>query len=254
MNFKNSKFYGLQSKQRLKELLYIKRDVYCKSSFINTKINVYLDKNGRIIEAPDDDIKAIQGIISKSLLTIGVPNYVFSAVRGRGYKDIEAIHNEIDNTICLDIKKFYYNISRNKIYNFYINKLKNSKDVANILTNLSTIDLRLKNYCGSNEIYNLVKDRAILSNHLIAGSPISTILSFYANAEMFEQINSFCIENNILFSLYVDDLIFSSYELIKENFIADILAILKKYGYSVSLEKNREFKKGDIKKLFVKSK
>ena len=64
MDFKNCTFYGLQSKQRLKELLLIKRDVYLKNSFINSKISIY-KRLTRIIECPDDDIKSIQ----KNILT-----------------------------------------------------------------------------------------------------------------------------------------------------------------------------------------
>ena len=45
----------------------------------------------------------------------------------------------------IDISKFFPNIGRNKVYNFYLKKLNTSPDVANILTNLSTINLDLKN-------------------------------------------------------------------------------------------------------------
>lgn len=250
LEYKNCFLYGLLSKQKLKELLHIKRDVYCRSSFINSKINVYIDRKGRIIEAPDADIKAIQRHIRTSLLSIGVPNYVYSGIKGKDYRRIEEIHKDFDYTYCLDIKKFYYNTSRNNIYNFFITKLKNSNDVANILTNLSSIDLELKNFCGCQEIINRINNHSILSNHLIAGSPLSTLLSFYANVEMFEEINDIASNGNILFSLYVDDLIFSSHEQIQDNFKNKIIDILKKYKFTISTEKIRNFEKCDTKKIF----
>ena len=74
MNYKLCYLYGLKSKSKLRELLHIDRKLYGKGSFVNQKISPYISKSGgkeRLIEAPEEDIKKIQGIIlmsSKSFL------------------------------------------------------------------------------------------------------------------------------------------------------------------------------------------
>lgn len=250
MKYNNCFLYGLLSKQKLKELLHIKRSVYCKSSFINSKINVYVNSVGRIIEAPDDDIICIQHIIERALLQIGVPEYVFSGISGKGYRKLENLHKQYRNTYCIDISKFFYNISREKVYKFYLEILKTSSDVANILTNFSCINLKLKNFCGNEEIINRINSKTILYNHLMAGAPLSTLLSFYSNLNMFNEINSFSDNNNTLFSLYVDDLVFSSDFPITDEFKQNINSLVVKNGYSLALDKTRYFTVGEAKKIF----
>ncbi|ORU21299.1 hypothetical protein ACC93_10175, partial [Francisella tularensis subsp. holarctica] len=46
--------------------------------------------------------------------------------------------------------------------------------------------------------------------HLVQGSCVSQILSFYCNKEMFDEVYKYSKERNITFTLYVDDLSFSS--------------------------------------------
>ncbi len=254
VKYNNCILYGLQSKQKMKELLHIKRDVYCKSSFINKKVNVYLDGKGRLIESPDLDIKAIQKNILKKLRPVGVPSYIFSGVSNRGgYSEIELAHKNISYTYCIDIQKFFYNISRNSVYQFFKQKLNISSDVASILTNYATIDLKLKNYCGISEIKSWIKEGVIRSNHLMTGSPISSLLSYYVNEKMFDEIYSFCVEQNFLFSVYADDLIISSENPITDECKNKIIEIIKNFGFSINLKKIRYYQKGEKKNIFNKS-
>lgn len=241
MDFKNCTFYGLQSKQRLKELLLIKRNVYLKNSFINSKISIY-KRLTRIIECPDDDIKSIQKNILTKLQPIGVPDYVFSGIKGKCFNDLNLAHSKFKYSYRLDIKKYFYNISRNRIYEFYNLKLNTSPDVANILTNLSAINLEKKNLQGLPEIKNLIENGKILPEHLIAGAPQSPLLSFFVNLKMFDAIFRLARTHGVLFSLYVDDLFFSSDNFIDEGFILQVKNIIRRFNYSLQESKQEQNK------------
>jgi len=232
LNFKNCTFYGLQSKQRLKELLLINRNIYFKSSFITSKISIYNQSN-RIIECPDDDIKAIQKNILLKLQPIGTPDYVFSGTKGKCFNDIKIKNANLKNEYYIDLKKFFYNIPRNRVYDFYKSKLNTSPDIAKILTDFSTINLESKNLQGLPEIKTLIESKVIKPNHLIAGAPQSPILSFYANFEMFNTLFLLAQAEGILFSVYVDDLFFASNNDISEEFIMQIKNIISRFNYSI---------------------
>ena len=85
MEYGKSIFYKLQSKNKLKDFLFVKRDVYCEENFINSKVKVFL-QDGRIVEAPDADIQAIQRNILRGLNVLNVPDYLYSGVKQKGYK------------------------------------------------------------------------------------------------------------------------------------------------------------------------
>ncbi|WP_274930934.1 hypothetical protein, partial [Francisella tularensis] len=70
--------------------------------------------------------------------------------------------------------------------------------------------------------------------HLVQGSCVSQILSFYCNKDMFDEVYKYSKERNINFTLYVDDLSFSS----SQNFdakeiISKVNKILHRNGYKV---------------------
>lgn len=255
MEYKKCYLFGLKSKKKLLELLHIDRKIYCKSSFINSKINPYIIKNGgkeRLVEAPDKDIKRIQSTILRYLQQIEVPKYVFSGVKGKCYIDNAKAHANKKYLFKIDISKFFPNTDRNKIYCFYLNKLETSPDVANILTNLTTINLDLKNQNNKtiSKVNNFISTNNIKSrNHLITGSPISSIMSYFANVDMFEKIDDLSKCYNIAMTVYVDDVVFTSNKKIPAFFRRSVLKIIKDNGYSISEKKCKWYNKPDIKKI-----
>ena len=84
--------------------------------------------------------------------------------------------------LTIDIKKFYDNCTREPVYQFFVQKLKTSPDVAEILTNIIT-------YSGG-----------------------SQIMAFYAYSDMFSEISDLAKQCGCKFTLYVDDMTFSSTE------------------------------------------
>ncbi len=250
MNYKLCYLYGLQSKTKLMELLHIDRKLYCKGSFVNQKITPYITKKGekeRLIEAPDDDIKRIQGIILNALQQLDYPEYVFSGIKGKCYIDNAKKHQGYDYLFKVDISKFFPNTSRDKVYRFFVDKLKTSPDAANILTNFSTVNLSQKN--NSSVLKYLERANIKQKNHLITGSPISAIMSYLANIDMFEKIHQFAKDNKATMTVYIDDLVFSSNHKLSSVFRNKILQIIKDFGYDISIKKCRWYSKGAVKKV-----
>ena len=256
MEYKKCYLYGLKSKKKLLKLLHIDRKIYCKSSFLNCKIKPYIDINKnnkkRLVEAPDEDIKNIQSIILRALQLINVPNYAFSGIKGKCYIDNAKAHSGKKYLFKIDISKFFPNIGRNKVYNFYLKKLNASPDVANILTNLSTINLDLKNQNNKTmlKVNEFIDDTHIKErNHLITGSPLSSIMSYFANVDMFEMINEIALKYNITMTVYVDDVVFSSNNKIPYFFRKNILNIISQNSYDVSLKKCKWYNEPENKKV-----
>ena len=256
MEYKNCYLYGLKSKKMLLELLHIERKVYCKSSFISCKTTPYIatneNKKKRLVEAPDEDLKVIQSRIMRALQQIKVPSYAFSGVKGKCYIDNAKVHSNKKHLFKIDISKFFPNISRDKVYQFYLDKLKTSPDVANILTNFSTINLDLKNQTSKSMqdvngfiITNNIQQR----NHLITGSPISCIMSYFANIDMFEEMYNYSKKFNIVMTVYIDDVVFTTNNKIPSFFREQIIRLISKSGYNVSLKKCRWYDKPEVKKV-----
>lgn len=247
LNYKLCKLYGLKSKKKLLELLYIERKIYCKGSFVNSKIHPFIMNKKRLVEAPDKDIKRIQSCILAFLQKLDFPNYVYSGVKGKCYVDNAKLHSGNGNVFKVDISKFFPNISREKVFNFYNNKLSTSIDVANILANFSTINIEnTKNI----KINNFVAEKKIKSkNHLITGSPLSPLLSYLTNIELFDNLANYAKDKNLTLSIYVDDVVFSSKSRISRDVRADILNTIHDYGYQTSKDKCRWYNNNQPKKI-----
>ena len=60
-------------------------------------------------------------------------------------------------------------------------------------------------------MYQFLASKNVKSyNHLISGAPTSQILSYLANHKMFDEMQAISDENNVIMTVYVDDVTFSS--------------------------------------------
>ena len=124
------------------------------------------------------------------------------------------------------------------MYKFFKNDLKASSDIANILTNFVTIDLTLCDIQKPKAIEQFLLSKGIkTTNHLISGSPASQILSYLVNHNMFDELQTFCDKNDIIMSIYVDDITFSSQNKISHKHKEIIYNIISKYLYRLSKTK-----------------
>lgn len=235
-----SNLYKLSTKKYLMLLLKVPTKEYLNQNFVAKQINPYIQANPkpRLIEAPSDSLKKIQKNIKCELNKIEVPSNVFSGIKGKSYVDNATIHQNCKFLFKIDLTAFFPCITRETVYNFFKVDLKTSSDIANILTNFVTIDLTLCDIQEPEPIEQFLLSKEIkTTNHLISGSPASQILSYLANHNMFDKLQTFCDKNNIIMSIYVDDITFSSQHKISHKHKEVIYNIISKHLYRLSRTK-----------------
>ena len=247
MDYTNCPLYNLKSKKRLKQILQIDTRYY-KQDFLLPFISAYIDHTAkpRLIEPPNSELKTVQKRVKRLLGKIIVPDNVFSGIKGRSYVDNVQIHvgEKRRNIYKIDLIAFFPSITRNTVYNFFFHDLDCSPDVAEILTNFTTVDISKIENCNHTEIYDFLSSKGIKSyNHLISGAPTSQIMSYLVNRKMFDELQKLCDENNVVMSIYVDDITFSSESRISKSFTDSVAQIIKKFGYQISGSKSKKYKK-----------
>ena len=124
-------------------------------------------------------------------------------------------------------------------------KMKN--DIAAIMSDLSTVDLT---DIMTKEIEDFILEKGIRHiNHLPSGSPISSILSYLANIDMFNELDLLAKKYNCIVSFYVDDIIFSSKNKISKSIVKEAERIITKYDQVVNIAKTKSYITSDYKKI-----
>lgn len=215
------------------------------------EINIYIatEPKERLIEAPSWPIKKAQETIKNYLMKCDIPYYVFSGVKGKSYYDNAVIHKECKFMYKTDISAFFPNISRELVYNFFRFDLGTSSDVAKILTDICTVDI--SSALETDELVrSFVKKKKIrMTNHLCTGSPASPVLSYLVNRKMFDEMYQIAQNNNLFFSIYMDDVFFSSKKWIALSIREQILKTLTKNGYNIASRKVVYYSDRDNKKV-----
>lgn len=185
-----SPFFKMRSKKRLASLLKISIDELERltaGAQLYTEWDEPKKKGGtRHIENPRPALKRVQRRIARKLGHITPPDFLFCPVRGRSYVDNAKIHCGQRVVRTLDIRDYYTNTLRRKVYWFFKSRMSCSSDVAAILAKIATINGRLS-----------------------TGSPLSPILSFLANIEMWDEISLIARHVNCNLTVYMDDLTIS---------------------------------------------
>ena len=249
--YRKCPLYALKSKKKLASLLHITDKKWFKEDYVQSQIYPYIDKASkpRLVEAPSKELKLIQKKIKNYLMKCDMPLNIYSGVKGKSYVDNAKEHLNHSYLYKIDISAFFPNISREKVYCFFIEQLQTSPDVAKILTNLCTSNLN-RPLSNELEINNFLKSKGIRSaNHLCTGSSPSPILSYLVNQKMFNEIEYLCVKNRIHTTVYVDDIVLSSSKQISILIRKQILAIVNRNGYNISTNKVKYYKKSEIKKV-----
>lgn len=246
MDYTDCPLYNLKSKKHLRLLLSIKGTNLTKQKSIAAMVSPYIDYSSkpRLIEPPKFELKVVQRRIKNMLAKIEVPNNVYSGIRGRSYVDNAKMHsgNCRRNLFKIDLTAFFPSITRETVYRFFAVDLLCSPDVAEILTNLTTIDIEKSHAENMASIYKFLSDKGVsCTNHLISGAPTSQIMSYLVNHAMFDEMQKVSDTNGIKMTVYVDDVTFSSENRISANFERVIFSIVHKYGYQLSRKKIRKY-------------
>lgn len=248
MDYSKTKLYGIKRKRDLAKLLSneLKND-FIKSA--NKSYSPYIIKNPkpRLIENPHEPLKKVQRKIKNLLFELDYPENVYSGIPKRSYIDNAIYHINSDYFLKIDLSKFFPNTHREKIYNFYRKKLVLSPDIAKILTDFSSVNLE---EISNREIKDFLNQKKIMArNHLPSGSPISSVLSYLANIDMFEEIQELCANSDCIVSFYVDDITVSSKKPIPKSLLNVIEKIINKNFHSMNISKTRTYFTNDFKKI-----
>ena len=223
--------YKCRTKRRLERLLCLEagglKVIDTIIGYHSFEIDKKYSQEKRQITAPDKTLKLVQRRILYLLQKVIRPNWLISGEKQKCYIDNGKAHLDGRYILTVDIKKFYDNCTREPVYQFFVQKLKNSFDVAEILTNIVT-------YNGG----------------IPTGCPTSQIMAFYAYVDMFTEIYDLAQRYNCKFTLYVDDMTFSSKEPFSpKQLTQEIDCVLRKYGHKPKYPKVKYYSPSDYKPI-----
>jgi len=223
--------YKCNSKRKLENALTIEPG---QLKLINSVIkysHFEIDKKDstekRQITAPKYTLKQIQRRILRLIQFIERPEWVIAGTKEKSYIDNGEFHLKSNYALMVDIKKFYDNCKREYVYRFFRDKMMNSPDVAEILTDIVT-------YEGG----------------IPTGCPTNQLIAYYAYEDMFASIKKIADNYGCLFSLYVDDMTFSSEKPFDLNALKREVDIeLRKYRHRPKYKKIKYYSKNDPKPI-----
>lgn len=177
----------------------------------------------RTIQHPKERHKEIHCRLANLLIRIKIPNYLHSGRKKHSHVTNANQHLGDKRVLTTDISAFFQSTSRDKVFCFFLNMMKCSSDVADILSHICT--------------YN---------GHIPTGSQLSMPLAFWSNFRMFDQLEKLSIKHNVAMSVYVDDITFSGNS-INRLFLSTVRKIISSNGHIAHPEKTKIFGKKDIK-------
>lgn len=217
--------FRCRSKKRLSSLLYISLQDIKRLSTGNAYKLLQEERNGktREIYCPNEELKTVQKRIKRLLEKVTRPDWVFSGAKCVCHVDNGKWHSGNRYFILSDLNSFYDKCSRGYVYIFFRQDLECDPDIADILTGLCLVSLK--------------DGRSFIP----MGSPCSQLVAFFSYRKMFEEINEAAQQNGYRFSLYVDDLTFSSHipMVDPKRFIHNIDRIVCSYGHKLNKRKSR---------------
>lgn len=172
----------------------------------------------RTVQEPKTRLRAVHERMKYLLQRINPPRYAHAAIKGRSYRSNAYAHRSSDVVATLDIKKFYPSTLSAHVFNFFRESLLCQADIAKSLTDL-----------------------VCYQNGLPTGSPLSPLLSLYANMPLFDELNAYAQEKNLIFTCYVDDIAFSG-SAIPVDIKYQIRRIVKKYHHNIAENKVKVFR------------
>lgn len=179
----------------------------------------------RWIDHPIDPLKAIQSRIQERLLArLTLPEHLLGGVSGRCIRDNARLHMGARHLVTIDIKNFYPSITPAQVFSVFRKTLNCSREVAYLLTSLTTCRERLPQ-----------------------GAPTSPILANLVLSSFDAQIRFACVEAQVLYSSWVDDLAFSGESV--GNVVGIAITTLTKAGFRVAHNKIKRMAPGDRKEL-----
>jgi len=222
-----SPFYKLKTKRRLLELLGLTMPELSisKKDIGNYVVFDQIGNNGksRTIQHPKEKQNEIHNRIANLLTRIELPEYLHSGRKKHSHITNATQHLGSKKVLTTDIKSFFKSTTREMVFNFFYRILHCSSDVSDILSYVCT--------------YN---------SHIPTGSQLSMPLAFWANINMFEQLDKLSVSLSVKMTVYVDDLTFSG-EQVNRHFQSIVKKIIISNGQIPHPLKTKLFNKTDLK-------
>lgn len=219
-----SPFFKLQSKRRLSNLLLIpSTDLVELQS--DTFFRVFMDGK-REIQEPKGKLRRVHDIIQKHISSINVPAYLFSGVKGKSSVENAKHHLACRYMLTTDISGFFRNSKKEFIKRMFLHDFYTAPDIAHILA-------------------EIICYRDIVPT----GSPLSQSVAFWSHKYLFDLIDKVSRERRIDFTLYVDDMTFSSQTKIPIGFKGTIKHILSTHKLAIKNGKTHSYSTTDYKNV-----
>ena len=225
----SSPLYKLSNKAKLAELLgvdkgYLFHFKYTRDNYKCWERPKKSGKGTRPVEDPNYELKKIQSKLNKLLSRITTAAYLMSSKKHSSYILNAQYHKDNPYVFCFDLSKFFQKATRKYIFKAFVNEFKMSDDLAWLITDLVTIP---------NE------DNS--DGYIPTGSPSSQSIIYWAYKTMFDKILSIAEQKQLKFSLYVDDMTFSSNKPIRSDFPKTIEKMCAKVGLEINDTKTKYF-------------
>ncbi|CAB3639659.1 hypothetical protein CEY09_18775 [Achromobacter marplatensis] len=185
----------------------------------------------RLVQEPKPELRRVHERIHKLLSRVRPPEYGHAAVRGRSYRSNAEAHINGRRVATFDVRRFYPSTSLSAVRNFFADQLCCAPDVADILARLCC--------------YRNVKEASSLLG-LPTGSPLSPLLSLYANKPLFDALYHYAGRHKLVFTCYVDDLTFSG-ALLPRGLSQFVTKMVESCGHTLAQEKTRFFRSNQVK-------
>lgn len=198
------------SKRLLSTITSCPEKFYCKKIKPKKKFGTFQEENNSIklrhLMPPVQSLKVIQSKICHHLEGIELPDSMYGSIKGCN-NIINALQH-IQNTFFfkIDLKNFFSNITNKQVHHALVEN-GFAWDVSRILTKLTTYH-----------------------SCLPQGAPTSPILANIAFAKTARQLEEFAKDYGITFTVFIDDLVFSSKKDFK-HLSTEILNIIKLNGF-----------------------
>lgn len=231
-----SPLYLLTSKKKLAEVLrcelkellqFVRAQNNYREFLLPEEVCPFVGKirKERFVQEPKPELRRVHERLRRLLTRIVPPTYAHAAVRGRSYRTNGLAHVNAQEVATFDIRDFYRSTTSAGVYNFYREHLKCSPDVSSILARLSCSN------CGLGR------------NALPTGSPLSPILSLYANRPLFDELQKIAQRHDLVFTCYVDDVTYSGVK-IPYGLSWEVEACVRKHGHRLATSKTKKFADG----------
>lgn len=172
----------------------------------------------RHFTVPLEELKLIQKVLCRLLTRIETPDWVMSGKKHCSYITNAERHVENQFVKTMDISQFYDSVQRKHIYKMFKDTFKMAEDISWLMTELVT-------YKGV----------------LPTGSPSSQLIVYWTYSNMFANINRIAIDKSCLFTLYVDDMTFSSQYPISQELREAVAEQLKQNGLKAKNSKDHYY-------------